>query len=202
MSLGQLLPPTTTIRVSDNLQRDAYPSVTQDTVLAELGIDRDASYTGPVLSVEELTADSQRVLDRAIRVGIQAPDEMLTKKEVEALRDDFTFLLLHVHAEGWAPVTMLQGWPLILLLVLAFVAVFRLLKRRSERAKEQKLLVTWESLGSVVGRGKAEIIAVLGAPTSSGMMDFGEEAYQWRVLQVCIELWFKNQICFRDPQRE
>lgn len=105
MSLGQLLPPNTTIRVSDYLQRDAYPRVTQDTILEELGIDRDASYSGPALSAEELTTDSQRVLDRAIRVGIQAPDEMLTKKEVEALRDDFTFLLLYVHAEGWAPVT-------------------------------------------------------------------------------------------------
>lgn len=105
MSLGQLLPATTSIKVSDFLQRDAYPRLTQDTVLEELGIDRDAVYTGPVLTIEEPTPESQRVLDRAIRIGTLAPDAMLTKKEVEALRDDFTFLVLHVHAEGWAPVT-------------------------------------------------------------------------------------------------
>lgn len=97
---------------------------------------------------------------------------------------------------------MLQGWPLVILVLIVIGALLQLLQIKRERAKAQRLLARWESLGPVIGRGKAEIIAVLGAPTSSGMMDFGEEAYQWRVQQVCIELWFKNQICFRDPQRE
>lgn len=97
---------------------------------------------------------------------------------------------------------MLQGWPLVILVVIAIVAVFRLFKIRSERAKAQKLLSAWESLGPVLGREEAEIFAVLGAPTFSGMMDFGQQVYQWRAQQVFIELWFKEQICFRDPQRE
>ena len=97
---------------------------------------------------------------------------------------------------------MLQGWPLVILVLIAIGALLQLLQIKKERAKAQRLLASWESLGPAIGRGKAEILAVLGAPTSSGMMDFGEEAYQWRAHQVCIELWFKNQICFRDPQRE
>lgn len=97
---------------------------------------------------------------------------------------------------------MLQGWPLVIFVLIAISALLWLLKIQSERAKAQRLLANWESLGPVIGRGKAETLAVLGAPTSSCMMDFGEEAYQWRAHQVCIELWFKNQICFRDPQRE
>lgn len=97
---------------------------------------------------------------------------------------------------------MSYGWLLVLLVVIAILAVFRLLKIQSERAKAQQLLAAWESLGPVLGREEAEIFAVLGAPTFSGMMDFGQQVYQWRAHQVCIELWFKNQICFHDAQRE
>lgn len=94
------------------------------------------------------------------------------------------------------------SWLLFLVLVIAIGVLLRWQQVKKERANAQKLLATWESLGPVIGREKAEILAVFGVPTCSGMMDFGEEVYQWRAHPVCIELWFKDQICFRDPQRE
>lgn len=90
----------------------------------------------------------------------------------------------------------------LLVLVIAIGVLLRWQQVKKERANAQKLLATWEILGPVIGREKAEILALLGVPTFSGMMDFGEEVYQWRAHPVCIELWFKDQICFRDPQRE